>query len=143
MDIQGTTFRGIVLAGRGLGAPRMSQPTFLHAVRQLTDLTLVPGTLNVRLPHPFEGTLPGYVTEEDLGGNVWRDHAPHRQGIRYGEVLIAGRYRGILFQGDEPAYPLEQVELLSDHHLRATLGLHDGDMVEFTLLPDQQAGKRP
>jgi CTP-dependent riboflavin kinase len=58
-------------------------------------------------------------------------------------VLIAERYRGIVFQGDEPEYPLEQVEILSDHHLRATLGLHDGNMLEFTLLTDQGTGKRP
>jgi CTP-dependent riboflavin kinase len=143
MSSQGTTFRGVVVAGRGFGAPRMSQPTLLHATQQLTDLMFVPGTLTVRLPQPFESTLTGYVTEDDLGGNVWSDHAPHRQGIRYGEVIIAGRYRGIIFQGDEPEYPLEQVEMLSDHHLRATLGLQDGDMLEFTLLPDPGAGKRP
>jgi hypothetical protein len=56
------------------------------------------------------------------GGNVWREHAPNRQDIRFGEVLIAGQYRGILFQGDEPEYPPTQVEILSGHHLRATLG---------------------
>lgn len=136
MRIQGPTFRGVVVAGRGLGAPSMSQPTLWHALHQLTDLLLVPGTLNVRLSHPFAGTLTGYVTEAELGGHVWRSYAPHRQGIRYGEVLIAGRYRGIIFQGDEPEYPRELVEILSDHHLRVALGLHDGDMVEFTLLSD-------
>jgi hypothetical protein len=117
MSRQGTTFRGVVVAGRGFGAPRMSQP--------------------------FDGILTGYLTEDDLGGNVWRDHVPHRQCIRYGEGLIAGRYRGIMFQGDEPEYPRELVEILSDHQLRATLGLQDGDILEFTLLPDQGAGKRP
>jgi CTP-dependent riboflavin kinase len=143
MSREGIPLRGVVVAGRGFGAPRMSQPTLLQAAQRLTGLDLVPGTLNIRLSQPFDGMLTGYLTEDDLGGNVWRDHAPHRQGIRYGEVLIAGRYRGIMFQGDEPEYPLELVEILSDHHLRATLGLHDGDMVEFTLLPDQGAGKRP
>jgi len=43
---------------------------------------------------------------------------------------------GIVLQGDEPEYPREFVEILSDQHLRVTLGLHDGDMVAFTLLPD-------
>jgi hypothetical protein len=46
-------------------------------------------------------------------------------------------------QGDEPEYPPEQVEIMSDHHLRTILGLHDGDMLEFTLLTDQGTGKRP
>ena len=131
------------MAGRGFGAQRMSQPTFLHAVQRLTALTLVPGTLNVRLPYPFDGPLPGYLTEDELGGHLWREHAPYHQGIRFGEMLIAGQYRGIIFQGDEPEYPPEQVEILSDHHLRATLGLRDGDMLEFTLLTDQGNGKTP
>ena len=43
----------------------------LQALKRVTDLTLVPGTLNVRLPQPFDGTLTGYLTEDDLGGTVW------------------------------------------------------------------------
>jgi CTP-dependent riboflavin kinase len=39
-----------------------------------------------------------------------------------------------VFQGDEPEYPPEQVEIMSDHHLRATLGLHDDDVLEFSLV---------
>jgi CTP-dependent riboflavin kinase len=121
----------------------MANPAVLHAAQGLTGLILVPGTLNVRLPQPFDGLLPWYFTADELGGDVWRDHAPNRTGIRCGEVRIAGRYRGIVFQGDEPEYPPAQVEILSDHHLRATLGLRDGDMLEFTLLTDQGTGKTP
>jgi CTP-dependent riboflavin kinase len=121
----------------------MTNPAVLHAAQRVTGLTLVPGTLNVRLPQPFDGTLTGYLTEDDLGGNVWRDHAPNRQGIRWGEVLIAGQYRGIMFQGDEPEYPSAQVEILSEQHLRTTLGLRDGDMLTFTLLTEQGTGTRP
>ena len=141
MGSPGKTYRGIVVSGRGFGAQRMANPAVLQAAQRLTALTLVPGTLNVRLPQPFDGLLPLYLTEEDLGGNVWRDHAPNRTGIRWGQVLIAGRYRGIVFQGDEPGYPPMQVEILSEHHLRATLGLRDGDMLAFTLLTDQGTGK--
>jgi CTP-dependent riboflavin kinase len=120
----------------------MANPTVLHAAQRLTRLTLIPGTLNVRLPQPFDGVLPCYFTEADLGGNVWRDHAPNRPGIRCGEVLIAGRYRGIVFQGDEPEYPPEQVEIMSDHHLRDTLGLHDGDTLEFAVIEaSRESGK--
>jgi CTP-dependent riboflavin kinase len=141
MGIPGKNYQGIVVPGRGFGAQRMANPAVLQAAQRLTALTLVPGTLNVRLPQPFDGLLPLSLTEDDLGGNVWRDHAPNRTGIRCGEVLIAGRYRGVVFQGDEPEYPPAQVEILSDHHLRATLGLRDGDMLEFTLLTDQGTGK--
>ena len=48
--------------------------------------------------------------------------------------LIAARYRGIAFQADEPGYPDELVELLSEVHLRAALGLSDGDPITFAVL---------
>jgi CTP-dependent riboflavin kinase len=140
MGIPGTNFQGIVVPGRGFGAQRMANPAVLHAAQRLTGLTPVPGTLNVRLPQPFDGLLPQYLTEADLGRDVWRDHAPNRTGIHCGAVLIAGRYRGVVFQGDEPEYPPEQVELMSDHHLRDTLGLHDGDVLEFALVTDTPVG---
>jgi hypothetical protein len=105
MGIPGKEFRGVVVSGRGFGAQRMANPAVLHTAQRLTALTLVPRTLNVRLPQPFDGLLPWYLTEADLGGNVWRDHAPNRTGIRCGEVLIARRYHGMVFQGDEPKYP--------------------------------------
>jgi len=134
MDSSVKTYRGVVVPGRGFGAQRMANPAVLRAAQRLTGLILVPGTLNVRLPQPFDGMLTGYLTEDDLGGHVWRDHAPDRQGIRFGEVLIAGRYRGIMFQGDEPEYPPNLVEIMSGHHLRDTLGLQDGDTLEFTVI---------
>jgi len=142
MGISGKDFQGIVVPGRGLAAQRMANPAVQHAAQRLTDLTLVPGTLNVRLPQPFDGLLPIDLTEDDLGGNVWRDHAPNRTGIRCGEVLIAGRYRGMVFQGDEPEYPPEQVEIMSDHHLRTALGLHDGDVLAFSLVTGKNEGMK-
>ena len=47
------------------------------------------------------------------------------------------------YLGDEPEYPPAQVEILSDQHLRTTLGLRDADLREFTLLTDQGTGQRP
>ena len=111
MGIPGKEFRGVVVPGRGFGAQHMANPAVLHTAQRLTALTLVPGTLNVRLPQPFDGLLPWYLTEADLGGNVWKDHAPNRTVIRCGGVLIAGRYRGMMFQGDEPEYPLSRWKL--------------------------------
>src|SRR5262249_37913125 len=134
MGIPGKTYRGIVVPGRGFGAKRMANPAVLQAAQRLTDLILVPGTLNVRLPQPFDGPLPWYFTEADVGGNVWRDHAPNRIGIRCGAGLIAGRDRGLVFPGGEPEYPPAQAEIVSDHHLRATLGLHDGDTLGFAVI---------
>ena len=40
----------------------------------------------------------------------------------------------MVFQGNEPAYLPDQVQIMSDHHLRDTLGLYDGDMLEFAVI---------
>ncbi len=52
------------------------------------------------------------------------------------DVLVAGRYRALAFQADEPegqGYPPDQIELLSDTHLRRALGLADGDLIEVAI----------
>ncbi len=130
----GASFRGRVFSGRGFAVPAISKEGVLAAIRRITGIELIPGTLNVQLPKPFDGSSGGYATEEDLGGSVWRDHVPNRRGVRWGEVLVEGRSRGIIFQGDEPDYPLDQIEIMSDHHLRKSLNLSDGDMVQFTIV---------
>ena len=58
MDSPDTNYCGIVVPGRGFGAQRMANPTVLQAAQYLTGLILVPGTLNVRLPQPFDDLLP-------------------------------------------------------------------------------------
>ena len=45
--------------------------------------------------------------------------------------MIAGRFRGLVFQGDEPEYPPNHVELVGDHKLRVELDLEDGETIEF------------
>ncbi len=97
-------------------------------------MDIVPGTLNVRLTKRFNGILDRYVSVEELGfqpGTM--PGVPNRKGLRYAEVLIAGRFPGFVFQGDEPDYPPNQVELISTHNLREALGIGDGDSVEFVL----------
>jgi CTP-dependent riboflavin kinase len=124
-------FRGVVVPGRGLAVPAMSRPVTEQAISQLTSLKIVPGTLNVELPEPFNAKLPNYVSVEALGGIPG---VPNRKGLRFGEVLIAHRFRGYVFQGDEPEYPPNSVELISDHKLRADLNLKDGDAIEFAMI---------
>ncbi len=108
----------------------------LAAIRRLTGIEVIPGTLNIQLPQPFNSSLKGYATEEALGGVVWKDSVPNRRGVRWGKVFVEGRFRGILFQGDEPDYPSNQIEIMSDHHLRKSLNVNDGDMVQFALIDD-------
>ena len=96
-------------------------------------MNIVPGTLNVRLSKRFSGTLDRYVSVEELGFRPGKiPGVPDRKGLRFAEVLIAGRFPGFVFQGDEPDYPRNQVELISTHNLRQSLDLRDGDSIEFS-----------
>jgi len=119
--------------GRGYAAPLMSTSQLQEIISRTLGMNIVPGTLNVRLPKRFNGTLNRYVTVEELGfqpGNM--PGVPKRKGLRYADVLIAGRFPGFVFQGDEPDYPRNQVELISAHNLRQSLDLRDGDSIEFS-----------
>ncbi len=112
----------------------MSDPHLSRVLQRILDFDFVPGTLNVRLPEPFDAGLESYVGWEELGRRTPDPEVPGRRGLRYGKVIIARRFPGIVFQGDEPDYPADLVELISDRHLRQTLGLSDGDVIEFTLV---------
>jgi CTP-dependent riboflavin kinase len=57
-------------------------------------------------------------------------------GYFLASVTIAGRYRGLAFQAverGERGYPPDQIELFCEAHLRAELGLDDGDPIAVWL----------
>lgn len=54
-------------------------------------------------------------------------------GYFFVPVLIAERYRGVAFQADEPGYPPDQIELISEVHVRSALGVSDGAPISFTV----------
>lgn len=127
-------YRGVVVPGRGLGVKGMSEPGMKGVLQRIIEFDFVPGTLNVRLPEAFDASLESYVGWEELGRSLPDPEVPGRKGLRYDRAIIVRRFPGIVFQGDEPDYPSDQVELISDHHLRQTLDLSDGDAIEFTLV---------
>ncbi|HEY4823349.1 MAG TPA: hypothetical protein VIH83_06675, partial [Candidatus Bathyarchaeia archaeon] len=89
----------------------MSTSQLQEIISRTLGMNIVPGTLNVRLPKRFNGALDLYVSVEELGfqpGTM--PGVPDRKGLRFAEVLIAGRFPGYVFQGDEPDYPRNQVE---------------------------------
>lgn len=49
-------FMGTVAPGRGLGVGLMINSEILDRFRELLGFSAVPGTLNVRLPEPFESS---------------------------------------------------------------------------------------
>jgi len=125
---------GIVIPGRGLGSVRMAHSDTVDRMEELLGLSLVPGTLNVRLPGPLERTLfSRYLAAAELGPRWERETG--QAGYFLAPVLVAGRYQGVAFQAAEPEYPAEQVELLCEVHLRESLGLRDGDSIDFSVLP--------
>ena len=97
----------------------------------------MPGTLNVRLARPLErGTEWKYLAAADVGPD-WEARTG-QAGYFHVPVVIAGRYRGLAFQADEPGepgYPRDQIELFSEVRLRDALGLEDGDHLAVTTLP--------
>lgn len=49
-------------------------------------------------------------------------------------MLIEGTYHGVIIQADEPGYPLNLVEVLSDTHLRQALDLGAEDSIRFSIV---------
>jgi CTP-dependent riboflavin kinase len=100
----------------------------------------VPGTLNLRLAVPLERDGRWrYLPSEEIAPD-WQERTG-QTGYHLMPVRIAGRYRALAFQADEPngrGYPPEQIELLSDTHLRSALGLADGDRVEIEFAPEAE-----
>ena len=131
-------YRGLVKTGRGYGALEMSVPDSLEGFQRLTGLSVIPGTLNIDLTEPFDLALLRYVTFAELGWTIDLS----RQGIKYdgeigmhyGRVTVANKYPAcvIFWTWVDDLYT--DAELISPHHLRSTLDLQNGDIVEFRLL---------
>ena len=130
-------YRGTVRTGIGGAVAEMSKPGGLEGFRQLTGLSIIPGTLNIKLSEPFDLSLLNYLKFADVG---WY-FDPATQGIDYqGEIgayyrraVVADKYPAclIIFTWVKNVYT--NAELVSPHHLRTVLDLQDGDTVEFTL----------
>jgi CTP-dependent riboflavin kinase len=128
------TFTGMVEPGRGLGSAVMTGAE-LARLSELLGFDAVPGTLNVRFDAPVlrDGSWSFLAASEIAPG--WEE-ATGQTGYHYLPVLVAGRFRAIAFQADEPAepgYPADQVELICEAHLRRELGLADGDEISFSV----------
>jgi uncharacterized cupin superfamily protein len=127
---------GIVVPGRGLGAGLMADREITERLQALAGFPVVPGTLNLRLPRPLERDSSWrYVAAADIRPD-WEARTG-QAGYYLASVTIAGRYRGLAFQADEPeepGYPADQIELFSEVHLRRALGLADGDQVAVAVL---------
>jgi len=131
-------YRGFVKTGRGYGALEMSDPGSLERFQRLTGLSVIPGTLNIDLTEPFDLALLNYATFAELGWAIDLSKQGIKYdgeiGMHYGRVIVANRYPAyvIFWTWVDDIYT--DAELISPHHLRSTLDLQDGDIVEFRLL---------
>jgi CTP-dependent riboflavin kinase len=107
----------------------------LARLSELLGFDAVPGTLNVRLGAPVvRDESWSFLAASEIGPG-W-EQATGQTGYHYVPVLVAGRYRAIAFQADEPegpGYPPNQVELICEAHLRRELGLADGDEISLSV----------
>jgi len=130
-------YRGFVKSGRGAGALEMSAPGSLEGFQRLTGLSVIPGTLNIDLTEPFDLALLNYVTFIELGWviNLSKQGIKYdgEIGMYYGRAIIADKYPAcvIFWTWVDDIYT--DAEVISPYHLRSTLGLQDGDIVEFRL----------
>ena len=131
-------YRGIVKTGRGAATGVMLKSGFLDGLQQLSGLFVIPGTLNLCLDRPFDLSLLRYASFEDMGIPVIDLAAlgldfSGEQGVYYRRVTVAGKYPGCVLFLTWVDDPTRDAEMVSSHHLRSTLGLQDGDTIEFTL----------
>lgn len=113
----------------------MADAAVLQLLRGVAGFSIVPGTLNLRLPEaPEHGAHWQYLAATEIGPD-WEARTG-QAGYFLTHVKIAERYRGLAFQADEPAepgYPCDLIELFSEVHLRAALDLSDGDHLVVTV----------
>jgi CTP-dependent riboflavin kinase len=126
---------GRVEPGRGLGSELMRDPHVAARFAQVAGFPLVPGTLNVRLPGPVvrDGRWR-FLSSEEIAPD-WTKRSG-QTGYFLAEVVVERKHLALAFQAVEPegpGYPHDQIELLSDTHLRSTLGLEDGDAIAVSL----------
>lgn len=129
--------KGIVKTGIGGAVAEMSKPGSLEEFRRFFGLSIVPGTLNVKMTEPFDLSRLKYVRFADIG---W-EFDPATQGIKYegeigmhyGPTIVAEQYPAILIFFTWITHKDLDGEFVSPHHLRSALNLQDGDIVGFTL----------
>ena len=127
---------GTVVPGRGLGSELMRDPHVTARFEEIAGFRLVPGTLNVRLPGPLvrDGRWR-FLSAGEIAPD-WSERSG-QSGYFMTDVVVEGTHRALAFQAVEPeglGYPPNQVELLSETHLRTALELADGDPIAVSLL---------
>ena len=110
---------------------------FNAAYAQKLGMSVFPGSLNLRLPHPFDWNSARYTTarihfdREEYGGE--RDIL-----LLPCQLASLNNHPGFLWTTTTPrtGAELSLVELITDISLRDAYGLRDGDVVTVDIRPD-------
>jgi len=131
----GLDLTGTVEPGRGLGTELMRDSHVAARFDEIAGFPLVPGTLNVRLPRPvMRDQRWRYLSAEEIAPD-WSERSG-QSGYFLAAAVVERAHRALVFQAIEPegpGYPPDQIEVLSDTHLRTTLGLADGNAITVML----------
>ena len=133
-------YQGTIKSGRGAAAEAIAAPGVLEVYRQLTGLSVIPGTVNITLTKPLDQTRLNYVRSADYGWQL--DLAKlgieyeGEQGFHHGLILVAGQYPASIIMFNWADDPTIHAEIVSPHHLCSALNVQDGDTIEFTLVED-------
>jgi len=131
-------YQGIIRSGRGAAANAMATLGVLEGYKQLTGLSIIPGTVNITLTKPLDLTQLNYIRSADYGWEL--DLAKvgieyeGEQGFHHRLILVAGQYPASIIVFNWVDDPTVDVEIVSPHHLRSALNLQDVDTIEFTLV---------
>jgi CTP-dependent riboflavin kinase len=102
---------------------------------EIAGFQLVPGTLNIRLPAPLARDERWRFLPSEAIAPDWAERSG-QSAYFLADVVVEGAHRALAFQAVEsegPGYPPDQLELLSETHLRSVLGLADGDAIAVSL----------
>jgi riboflavin kinase len=119
-------FKGEVYSGFGEGLRFMILPWVKSRIKEALGFEPYIGTLNLRVSADYE-------IDELLSrfkGEIIPPEKGYLQGRLY-RALIKREIQGGLVRPEVPDYPKNIVELIAPVCLRQTLGLEDGDEVEF------------
>jgi hypothetical protein len=99
----------------------MTDPVVLGRIQTAVDQEIVPSTLNVGIPDPLNRRL---LSSYRPGGEIdseWEADTG-QEGYLWSPTLVAGSYRGVVVQADEPDYP----QTLIESRARFACGAHSG-----------------
>ncbi len=113
----------------------MAERVVMEKLQELSGFPVVAAPSTCACPGRLNEARGGATCLPWRSRRIWEARTG-QVGYFLAPVTVAGRYRGLAFQAVEPGergYPPDQIELFCEAHLRAELGLDDGDLIAVWL----------